>query len=331
MDPPTTTVPIPTVLGSTSQSANLPMQPKGKTNYEKGEHFLQLSLETLDELDSLSKQERFSASQKALYAEAHKNGRTLSQETIKIRDKMLQKKTFRKFLINLFVLESSTKRFYKVAERNYSSIRRTSDDLNRLVLSKIDTLSTSGSPGESVQGNKAVNEESQRNVVEDNLTKGLSPNKNTQDINLGVHTEKVQDTRVAISGEENEEDGLTRSPCDVVKGDLSAEDLFPDENTQDINLDVHTEQGVQEALTILDRLGIKFSRQEDDNDDDDDDETIRPSPSQSRAPSPGPSCTINIFYNINQSVVSFDSELTRPTLNVGVNEGIGSTTTSQLD
>jgi hypothetical protein len=60
----------------------------------------------------------------------------------------------------------------------------------------------------------------------------------------------------------------------------------------------------------------------DEDDDDDGSTTIRPSPSQSRAPSPGPICNINIY--INQSVVSFDSESIGTTLNVGVNEGVGS-------
>lgn len=309
---------IGTASDSTSQSANSSVQLM--TDYEKGEHYLRLSLETLDELTSLSEHESLSASQKASYAEACRNGRTLSQETVKIRNRLLtQKKPFRKFLVNLFIRESSTKHFYKVSYRNYSSIRRTSDDLNRQLLSEIDTLITSGILGQSSQGNVAVNEESLHNVVEDNLAEGLSPNENTQGINLDVHTEQVQETRVAIS-EEDEENGSTRSPCDAVEGNHLAEGLSLDGNTQDINLDIHTEQGEQ-ALAICDRLGIKFFREEDECDDD---ETIRPSPSQSTAPSPGSSCTINIFLNINQSMVSFDSELTEPTLNVGVNEAVGS-------
>ncbi|KAG2056791.1 hypothetical protein BDR06DRAFT_952415 [Suillus hirtellus] len=99
----------------------------------------------------------------------------------------------------------------------------------------------------------------------------------------------------------------------------SAEGLSSNEDTQDIHLEVQTKQGVQEAFTILDRLGIKF---DDDDDgggggDDDDDDGIK-----SRAPSPSPSLfTINIF--INQSVVSFDSESTGATLNVGTNEPEG--------
>ncbi|KAG1780962.1 hypothetical protein EV702DRAFT_1276204 [Suillus placidus] len=302
------------------------MDPPTKgTNYEKGERFLQLSLKALDELDSLSKNKRLSESQKASYVEAHRNGKILSEETIRIRNKLLtQKKPLRRFLVNLFVRDSSTKHFYKVSYRNYSSIRRTSDDLNRLLVSEIDALLTSGSLGESAQGNEAVNEENLRDVVEDNLAEGRSPNENTQGMNLDVHTEQVQETRAVILGEEDEEDGSTRSPCDVVEGNHSAEGLSLNENTQDINLDVYSEQGVQEAFAICDRLGIKFSKEE----DEDDTETIRPSPYQSRAPSPSStgSCTINIFYNIKNSVVSFDSESTGTTMNVGdrVDEGVGS-------
>lgn len=158
-------------------------------------------------------------------------------------------------------------------------------------------------------------------MVEDNP--GLSLNENTQGINLEVHSKKVQETRVANSREDDEGDVSTRSPCDVVEGSHSAEGPPLNENTQDINLNVCTEQGVQDALAIFDGLGIKFSREEreDDNDcDDDGSETIRPSPPQSRASSPYPTCTVNIF--INQSVVSFDSESTGTTLNVGINKGV---------
>lgn len=48
--------------------------------------------------------------------------------------------------------------------------------------------------------------------------------------------------------------------------------------------------------------------------------SVRPSRSSSRAPSPSRPCTINIF--ISQSVVSFDSESTGTTLNIGVNNGL---------
>lgn len=286
MDPPTTTA-------------------RRKTNYEKGEHYLQLTLETLDELASLSEHECLSENQKASFAEAYRDGRILSQEMIEIRDKLLtQKKSFRKFLVNLFIRESSTKHFYKVAHENYSSIRRTSDDLNRMLVSEIDALLASGNLRVSAQGNEAVNKESlPRNMVEDNP---------------GRREDSLLD----------EEDGSTRSPCDVVE----AEGLSSNEDTQDIHLEVHTKQGVQEAFTILDRLGIKFDDDDDDgggggggggdDDDDDDGGTIKPLHSQSRAPSPRPSlCTINIY--INKSVVSFDSESTGATLNVGENEGVG--------
>ncbi|KAG1788475.1 uncharacterized protein HD556DRAFT_1447873 [Suillus plorans] len=291
MDPPTTTT-------------------RRKTNYEKGEHYLQLTLETLDELASLSEHKCLSENQKASFAEAYRDGRILSQEMIEIRDKLLtQKKSFCKFLVNLFIRQSSTKHFYKVTHENYSSIRRTSDDLNRILVSEIDALLVSGNLRVSAQGNEAVNKESlPRNVVEDNP---------------GRREDSLLD----------EEDGSIRSPCDVVEGNHSAKGLSSNKDTQDIHLDVHTKQGVQEAFTILDRLGIKF---DDDGgggcggcggcggDDDDGSATIIPLHSQSRAPSPSPSLfTINIF--INQSMVSFDSELTGATLNVGANEleGVG--------
>jgi hypothetical protein len=307
-----------------SQSANSPTRPpKGNTDYEKGEHYLRLSLAVANELDSWSKHTRLSASQKASYAEACRNARTLADETKKIRDQLsTQKRSFRKLLVNLFIRVPSTKRFYKVSYRNYSSIRRTSDDLNRQLLSEIDTLLTSGNLGESAQGNKIVNKKGLHNVVEDNL--GLSPNENTQSINLGV-----QETQVTIC-EEDEENDSNSSPCDIVEGNHSAGGFSSNENTQDINIAVHTGQGVRKALEIIDQLGNNFSGEEhdeeevdDDDDNDDDRTTIRPSHSQSRAPSPGPICNINIF--INQSVVSFNSESTGTTLNVGVNEGVGST------
>lgn len=158
-------------------------------------------------------------------------------------------------------------------------------------------------------------------MVEDNLS----------GVNLDVHIEQeAQDTGVAISGEEDEEDDRTRSPCDdTVEGNLLAEDVAPNENLQDINLDLHSKQEVQEALAIVSRLGNVVSTDEDDDgrtneDEEDDGRTIRPSPSQSRAPSPSPSHrTINIFY-ITQSVVSVDSDSNGITLNVGVDKGVGS-------
>jgi hypothetical protein len=76
MDPPksNTTIRITTDLGPASQFANSPMtviELKGRTNHEKGEHYLQLSLVALRELDSLLKDERLSASEKATYNRAY--------------------------------------------------------------------------------------------------------------------------------------------------------------------------------------------------------------------------------------------------------------------
>jgi hypothetical protein len=276
---------------------------KGRTDYEKGEAYLQLSLASLRELASLLENERLSASQKASYVGAYTNSKRLYDETTKIRDQLLQqKKSFRKIIINFFVRDPDARRFHRVSYWSYSSIKSTSDGLNRLLLPDFEN---------SAQGNDSIAEESLRNVVQDNLSGVI----------LDVHTEQeAQETRVAVSGEEDEEDDRTRSPCDdAVEGNILAEDVSSNENLQDINLDLHTEQEVQEAFEIFGRLGTV---DKDEDDDDDGSTTIRPSPSQSRAPSPGPICNINIY--INQSVVSFDSESIGTTLNVGVNEGVGS-------
>lgn len=244
---------------------------KGRTDREKGEHYLQLSSAALKELADLLEDERLSATDKAAYDRAFTAGQDRYEQTKMIRDRLLaQKKSFRKFLINIFARESEAKHFYRVSRRNYAAIRTTSDELHRLLVpDKNDFL---GSPGESAQGNVSVNQE---------------------------------------------------NPRDVVEGNLSVDDLSPNETIRGINLDVPTEQ-VQEVLVALNRLGIAISEKEEDEDVDDD-RTVRPSTSESRPPSPTPSCTIiyNHYY-INQSVVSFDSEMTGTTFNSGVNGGVGS-------
>ncbi|KAG2114831.1 hypothetical protein DEU56DRAFT_919528 [Suillus clintonianus] len=262
MGPPTTT-PVATPLESASQFPDSPTTlttVKGRSDYEKGEYYLRSSLATLKELAKLLENETLSADQKSVYVEAYTTSKRLYDETTAVRDKLLkQKKSFRKLLVNFFVRNSDAKRFHKVSYWSYSSIRRTSDGLNRLLLPEIALESLS-----------SAIEESPRDVEEDNLS-----------------------------------------------GRGSVEGLCPNEDIREINLDVNTEQEAQEAVAIIDRLGRALSNEEDELEDDD--RTIKPSTSQSRPSSPSPSCcTFNIIYNINQSVVSFDSESTGTTLNVGM-------------
>lgn len=251
--------------------------------------------------------ERLSKSQKASYIGAYTNSKLLYDETTRIRDDLLkQKKSIGKLIINFFVRDKDAKRFHKVSHWSYSSIRRTSDGLNRLLLPEFENV------GESAQGlNESITEESLHGVIEDRLS----------GVNSDVHTEQeAQETGVAISEEEDEEDDRTRSTCDATEGNLSAEDVSPNENIQDINLDLHSKQEVQEAFAIFGRLETVISTEEEEEEDDG--RTIRPSSSQRRSPSPSPSRTINIF--ITQSVVSFGSESNGTTLNIGVDRGVGS-------
>jgi hypothetical protein len=63
-----TTIRIATNLGSASQFTNLTfIELKGRTNHEKGEIYLKLSLAALKELASLLEDERLSPSEKATY------------------------------------------------------------------------------------------------------------------------------------------------------------------------------------------------------------------------------------------------------------------------
>ncbi|KAG2141278.1 hypothetical protein DEU56DRAFT_796059 [Suillus clintonianus] len=287
MDPPksSTTIRITTPLGHASQFANSPMtviELKGRKNHEKGEHYLQLSLTALRELANLLENDRLSAADQATYNRAYTVGQRQYDEARNIRDQLLtQKKTFRKFIVNLFYRrgESDAHRFYKVSYEAYSSIRRTSEDLARRLLPNKSDILTSGSPGESAQGDISVCEE---------------------------------------------------SPCEVVEGSFSVNDLPPDETIRGINVEVHGEQEEQEAFETFNR--IAKSQQADEEDDDDDDQTIKPRPSQSRPSSPSSICTI-IWnnYHITQSVVSFDSETSGSTLNVGVDKAAGSSSDWQPD
>ncbi|KAG2747292.1 hypothetical protein P692DRAFT_20569950 [Suillus brevipes Sb2] len=148
MDPPrsSTTFRISTPMGVAGQFANSPMtviELKGKTNHEKGEHYLQLSLSALRELAYLLDNDRLSPSEKAIYDRAYTTGQHQYDEVIKIRDQLLtQKKTLRRFFVNLFV-RTDARRFYKVSYETFSSIRRTSEDLTRRLLPKTSILGMS--------------------------------------------------------------------------------------------------------------------------------------------------------------------------------------------
>ncbi|KAG2363392.1 hypothetical protein BDR07DRAFT_1404208 [Suillus spraguei] len=270
------TVRISADFGPASQFANLPatfIQLKGRSDLQEGELYLQLSLAALRELADLLEHDRLSPTDKATYDRAYAAGKLQYYQAVKLRDQLqTQKKSFRKFIVNLF-RKSDAERFVQVTYRAYTGIKRTSEDLARRLLPGNDAL-TFGNPGDSTQGNAPE-----------------------------------------------------ESPCDVVegKGSLSVADLPPNEPIRGLNVDVHNEQEEQEVLATLYRIAKAREVENEEAEHDDDQSTIRPSHSQSRAPSPSPSCcTINVYYNINQSVVSFDSDSTGTTLNVGANEGAGS-------
>jgi hypothetical protein len=275
------------------------LKSRTKTKYEKGEHYLSLSLSALQELADLLENDRLTETDKAIYDRAYTSGQRQYDEVKKIRDQLLtQKKTFRKFLINLFI-HTDARRFYKVSYETFTSIRRTSEDLTRRLLPDKSVNPASGSPGEEpAQGHASLCEDNPPAVEEA----------------LG-HREEPAQGHVSVC-EEN--------PREVVEGSLPVANLPPNEIIRGLNVEVHDEQEEQQVLEALDR--IKNSREadkDDEDEDEDDNQTIRPPPSQSRSPSPTPSCTIirNIFY-INQSVVSFDSELRGTALNIGVDGGL---------
>lgn len=223
-----TTIRISTNLGPASQFSDSLMtviELKGRTHCEKGEHYLQLSLAALKELASLLEDERLSEKDKAAYDRAYITGRDRYDDVKRIRDRVLaQKKSFRKFIVNLFVRESDAKHFHKVSYRNFSSIKRTSEDLTRLLLPDKNDILASGSPSEPAQGhgNISVCEEEPRDVIEsDILVRDLPPNETLRGINVDVHTEQEANevlstlNRFATSGEENEEsddDRTIRAP-----------------------------------------------------------------------------------------------------------------------
>lgn len=285
MGPPkaSTTFRISANFGPASQFANSVatfVQVKGGTDLEQGEIYLQLSLATLRELADLLEDDRLKPSDKATFNRAYSAGKIRYDQAVKLRDQLqVQKKSFRKFVVNLFVRGSDAKHFRKITYRAYKGIKRTSEDLVRHLLppTNDDPL---GSPGESAHSQASVGEE---------------------------------------------------SLCDVVEGSLSVTDLPPNENIRGLYVDAHNEQEGQEVIATLNRIANTRvadieeeaneneeaeveAEVEDEDEDEDDQATIRPPRSRS------PSCTINVYFN--QSVVSFDSEVTGTTLNAGTGRGV---------
>jgi hypothetical protein len=127
-------------------------------------------------------------------------------------------------------------------------------------------------------------------------------------------------------------------------------DLPPNENIRGLYVDAHNEQEGQEVIATLNRIAntrvadIEEEANENEEaeveaeveaeDEDEDDQATSTSPKSSpmrklnsfldisvRPPrSRSPSCTINVYFN--QSVVSFDSEVTGTTLNAGTGRGV---------
>lgn len=220
MNPPrsSTTVRITADLGFASQYTNsvgTVIELKGRTAQEKGDHYLQLSLGALKELAGLleTKLERLSDSDRAAYHEAYIINRDRYDDMVQLRDQLLtQKKSFRNFLLNLFVRKSpNANHFYKFTYRNFEAIKRTSEDLVRRLLP--DTPDILGISKGSAQDRVSVCEESPCEVVEGNISvRDLPPNETLRGINVDVHTEQEANevlatlNRIAISGEEDEDE-----------------------------------------------------------------------------------------------------------------------------
>jgi len=204
------TIQIAANLGSASQFTNSTkfVELKGRTDYEKGEIYLQLSLAALKELASLLEDERLSPSERVTYNRVYSASMDRYDEVKKIRNQLLaQKKSFRKYLVNLFVREPEAKRFYKVSYQNYASIRTTSDELHRRLLPPKNVIESFAS-GESTHHHVSVSEESPRdvtNVVEGNVP---PPSETIRGINIDVRTEEEAEevlailNRIAMTGEE---------------------------------------------------------------------------------------------------------------------------------
>lgn len=221
MDPPKskTTFRISTNLGPASQFANSTMttiEVKGRTPQEKGEHYLQLSLKVLEELATLLEDGRLSENQRTSYCDIYETSKSQLDDMIELRNQLAShKKSFRQFIVNLFVRrgESDAQRFHKITFRNFTSIRRTSDDLHRLLLPDRNAIFASASPRESTQGDVSVLEESPRDVVEGNCpVADLPPNEIIRGMTVEVHGEQEEQmvvatlNRIRNSGEADEEE-----------------------------------------------------------------------------------------------------------------------------
>ncbi|KAG1719254.1 uncharacterized protein EDB91DRAFT_1181749 [Suillus paluster] len=222
-----TTIRIGINLGPASQFANSPttvIELKGRTDREKGEHYLQLSLSALKDLADLVEDGRLSAHEREKYNRDYLISRDRYDDLVGLRDRLLaQKKSFRRFLVNLFVRESDARRFYKVTYESYATIRRTSEGLVRRLLLDKNDISASGSPRGSAQGDVSVCEESPPDIVEGNMSvKDLPPNETLRGINVDVDNEQEEQeafailNRIARSGEadedEDEDDDRTIKP-----------------------------------------------------------------------------------------------------------------------
>jgi hypothetical protein len=170
---------------------------KGRTPQEKGEHYLQLSLSALEELATLLEDGRLSENQRVSYYDIYETSKTQLDDMIELRKQLVsRKKSIAKFIINLFVPGSDAKRFHKITYRNFANIRRTSDDLHRLLLPDRNAIF---GPRESAQGDVSVREESPRDVVEGNrLVKDLPPDEQLGGFTLDVRTEQEANKAIAM-------------------------------------------------------------------------------------------------------------------------------------
>ncbi|KAG2030357.1 hypothetical protein BDR03DRAFT_987150 [Suillus americanus] len=220
MDPPKLkmTIQISTNLGPASQFADSLMtviELKGRTHYEKGEHYLQLLLAALKELAGFLEDKRLSEKDKAAYNRAYITSRDRYDDVKKIRDRVLaQKKSFRKFIGNLFVRESDAKHFHKVSYRNFSSIKFLEALVSQRKAMAMFVRRVHVMWWKSTKPNTFIKAIFQ--VVRD-----LPPDETLRGINVDVHTEQEANevfatlNQIAISGEEDREpddDRTIRAP-----------------------------------------------------------------------------------------------------------------------
>lgn len=196
---------------------------KGKTDHEKGEHYLQLSLSALRELAYLLDNNHLSQSEKDIYDRAYTTGQHQYDEVKKIRDQLLtQKKTLRRFFVNLFV-RTDARRFYKVSYETFSSIRRTSEDLTRRMLPTKNVSGSGSSMEEPVQGHVSVCEENPREAVAGSIpVTDLPPSEILRGITVEAHNEEEEQEVFAtlnqiknsreVNEEEDDDDDRTIRP-----------------------------------------------------------------------------------------------------------------------